>query len=102
MQGYGTFFAKKFGHIKKKQYLCTRFSEMEADCPLVYRYYTGFWFREARFDSSVDNKAAVSSLNRRSKNKTIKRRSPRVMEYTVLSNTKTKNNERICISRYSA
>ena len=31
----------------------------ERDCPLVYRYYTGFWFREARFDSSVDNKAAA-------------------------------------------
>ncbi len=36
----------------------------EKQCPLVYRYYTGFWFREARFDSSVDNKqeAAKSSL----------------------------------------
>ena len=36
----------------------------EKQCPLVYRYYTGFWFREARFDSSVDNKqgAAQSSL----------------------------------------
>ena len=82
MQGYSTFFAKKFGHIKKKQYLCTRF------CPLVYRYYTGFWFREARFDSSVDNKGCL-------------RKAALCMEYTVLSNTKTKQNERICIGRYS-
>ena len=34
----------------------------EKQCPLVYRYYTGFWFREARFDSSVDNKGCFGSL----------------------------------------
>ena len=26
-----TFFAKKFGHIKKKQYLCTRFRKMRGE-----------------------------------------------------------------------
>ena len=31
-------------------------------CPLVYRYYTGFWFREARFDSSVDNKGKPTPI----------------------------------------
>ncbi len=28
MRGKVHFFAKKFGHIKKKQYLCTRFSKV--------------------------------------------------------------------------
>ena len=38
---------------------CTFAPAFEKSCPLVYRYYTGFWFREARFDSSVDNKKAA-------------------------------------------
>ena len=51
-------------------------------CPLVYRYYTGFWFREARFDSSVDNQAAVAAYF-------FRKSGTSVMEYSVLSNTKT-------------
>ena len=54
-------------------------------CPLVYRYYTGFWFREARFDSSVDNKGSLPQAPPYKEGCIVKK--ARVMEYTVLSNT---------------
>ena len=46
--------------MSKKSSTFARFFGRKAEmwCPLVYRYYTGFWFREARFDSSVDNKGS--------------------------------------------
>ncbi len=38
------FFAKKFGQFKKKQYLCTRFREIECRAPLMRAPKTyGFW-----------------------------------------------------------
>ena len=38
------FFAKIFGHIKKKQYLCTRFRKESTIDQWYKGYYVRFWF----------------------------------------------------------
>ena len=52
---FGESVAQNVGVIERHS--CESREVLMQACPLVYRYYTGFWFREARFDSSVDNKA---------------------------------------------
>ena len=44
------FFAKKFGHIKKKQYLCTRFQELEkSETPKI----SNFWGERSALRSTI-------------------------------------------------
>ena len=55
--GFNAFFCRIICIYEKIVVILHAFSSKgRMRCPLVYRYYTGFWFREARFDSSVDNK----------------------------------------------